>query len=140
MACLFCSSLTFQRTLSSETGSVSRHGNPCSSLQLVLSLKFLIQPAPPDPHSLKPCCGSSQPALTCLHGPPPCYMSPLLACPYPIGLGECFFNPLVVRVPCSLISWHFWLFIVFISVVILLSVVRRSEVFLPIPPSWPELR
>ena len=29
------------------------------------------------------------------------------------GLDECFFNSLVVRVPCSLIFWPFWLFFCF---------------------------
>ena len=50
-----------------------------------------------------------------------------------------FFNSLFVRVPCSLIFWHFWLFIHFRLVVILLLVVQGSEGFLPMPPSWPEL-
>ena len=53
-----------------------------------------------------------------------------------VGLVDCFFNSLVVGVPCNLIFWHFWLFIDFRLLVILLLVVRRSEGFLPIPPSW----
>ena len=55
-----------------------------------------------------------------------------------VVLVDCFFNSLVVGVPCSLIFWHFWLFIDFRLVVILLLVVRGSEGFLPIPPSWLE--
>ena len=55
-----------------------------------------------------------------------------------VVLVDCFFNSLVVRVPSSLIFWHFWLFIDFRLVVILLLVVPGSEVFLPTPPSWPE--
>ena len=59
-----------------------------------------------------------QPALPCLGGPVPCLASPLLSCLSPIstpptGLGEYFFNSLVVGISCSLIFWHFWLFIVF---------------------------
>ena len=40
-----------------------------------------------------------------------------------VVLFDCFFNSMVVRVPCSLISWHFWLLIDFRLVVILLLVV-----------------
>ena len=46
-----------------------------------------------------------------------------------------FFNSLVVRVPCSLIFWCFWLFIDFRLVGVLLLVVQGSEGFLPTPPS-----
>ena len=56
-----------------------------------------------------------------------------------VGLADCFFNSLVVGVPCSLIFWHFWLFIDFRLVVILLLVVQGREGFLPTPPSWLEL-
>ena len=55
-------------------------------------------------------------------------------------LVDFFFNSLVVRVPCSLIFWHFWLFIDFGLVVILLLVVQGSEGFLPTSPSWSELK
>ena len=57
-----------------------------------------------------------------------------------VVLVDFFFNSLVVGVPCSVIFWHFWLFIDFRLVVILLLVVRGSEGFLPTPPSWPDLR
>ena len=56
-----------------------------------------------------------------------------------VALVDFFFNSLVVGVPCSLIFWHFWLFIDFRLVVILLLVVWGSKGFLPTPPSWPEL-
>ena len=56
----------------------------------------------------------------------------------PTSLGECFFNSLVVGVPCSLIFWQCLLFIVFRLVVILL-VMQGSKAFLPTSPSWPEL-
>ena len=59
--------------------------------------------------------------------------------PYWSCCSVCFFNSMVVGVPCSLIFWHFWLFIDFSLVVILLLVVRGSERFLPMPPSWLEL-
>ena len=49
------------------------------------------------------------------------------------------FNSLVARVLCSLIFWHFWLFIDFRLVVIVLLVVQGSEGFLSVPPSWLEL-
>ena len=50
-----------------------------------------------------------------------------------IALFDCFFNSVVVGVPCGLIFWHFWLFIDF------RLVVQQSEGFLCMPPSWPEL-
>ena len=55
-----------------------------------------------------------------------------------VVLVDFFFNSLVVRVPCSLIFWHFWLFIDFrLVVILLLLVVRGSTGFLPTLPSWP---
>ena len=73
-------------------------------------------------------------------GPLPCgKFSPSTHLTSLVGLVDCFFNSWVVGVPCSLILWHFWLFIDFRVVVILLSIVRGSEGFLPTPPSWPEL-
>ena len=56
-----------------------------------------------------------------------------------VVLSDCFFNSVVVGVPCSLISWHLWLFIDFRLVAILLLVVWRRKEFLPTLPSWPEL-
>ena len=55
-----------------------------------------------------------------------------------VVLIDCFFNSLVVWVPCSLIFWQFWLFIDLRLIVILL-VVPGSEGFPPRPPSWPAL-
>ena len=52
-------------------------------------------------------------------------------------MDECFFNSLVVGVPCSLIFWQFWLFIVLKWDVILHLDVQGSEAFLRMPPSWP---
>ena len=46
-----------------------------------------------------------------------------LCCAGLVVLVDFFFNSLVVGVPCSLIFWHFWLFIDFRLVVILLLVV-----------------
>ena len=57
-----------------------------------------------------------------------------------VVLIDFFFNSLVVRVPCSLIFWRFWLFSDFRLVVIRLLVVRGSKGFLPTPPSWLELQ
>ena len=56
-----------------------------------------------------------------------------------VVLFDFFFNSLVVRAPCSLIFWHFWLFIDFGLVVILLLVVQGSSGFLPTPLSWPDV-
>ena len=126
---LACSALApLSNELSCETGSFSCHGNPCSILQLPLSLQF---PGEPALHHLQsaalPCCR-------------PMHLSFLpLVSAAPTSLGECFFNSLVVGLPCSLIFWQFWLFFVFKLVVILLLVVHGSKVFLPTTPSWPEL-
>ena len=46
---------------------------------------------------------------------------------------------LVVRLPCSLIFWQFWLFIVLKFVVALLLVVQGGQVCLLMPESWPEV-
>ena len=68
------------------------------------------------------------PAATSL-GPPATALQRVLSTRLPVSapptsLDECFFfNSLVVRLPCSLIFWQFWLFSVFKLVVILLLVV-----------------
>ena len=62
----------------------------------------------------------------------------LFWCTSLVGLVDCFFNSFIVRVPRRLILWHFWLFIDFRLVVILLLVVWGSEGFLPTAPSWSE--
>ena len=66
------------------------------------------------------------------------FSTQLMVSTFPTGLDECLFNSLVVRIPCSLIFWHFWLFIVFKLVVILVMVVWGSKAFVPIHPPWPE--
>ena len=86
-------------------------------------------------------CPVSQPQ-PCPHGPLLCCMSSLPWLPVsapPTGLDEYFFNFLAVGLPCSLFFWQYWLFFVFKLVVILLLVVQGREMFLPMPPSWPEL-
>ena len=83
--------------------------------------------------------------LTCPgHPPAPCRESspPWLLISTPLtGLDECFFfNFFVVRVPYSLILWQFWLFFFYFKFVfILLLVVWRGKLYLPMPPSWPEV-
>ena len=71
-----------------------------------------------------------------------CYTSSLLSLPIstpPASLNECFFfNSLSVTLHCSSIFWQLWLFFVFEFVVVLL-VVQGGKVYLPTPPSWPEL-
>ena len=58
----------------------------------------------------------------------------------PTSLGGCFFfNSLVFRLPNSSIFWQFWLFLVFKFVFVLLSVVQGGRMYLPMPPSWPEV-
>ena len=114
------------------TGSFSPCSNaPGSSLQSALSLSFPVQSALPallSPRSPSPAWSSA------LHG------FSLLACLTGlVGLVDWFFYSLVVGVPCSLIFWHFWWFIDFRLVVILLLVVWGSEGFLPMYPSWLEL-
>ena len=117
-----CSSLApLSNELSCETGSFPHCGNPCCSPQSALSLSFAF----------------SQPYLPGL--PPHFGFSQL---PGPCGLVvrvDFFFNSVVVGVPCTLIFWHFLLFIDFRLVVIFLLVVQGREGFLPTPPSWPEL-
>ena len=106
---------------SCETGSFSHRCNPCCSPQSALSLSFPF--SHPRPLGLLPCHG--------FFGRPFASLPPTGL----VGLVDCFFNSLMVGVPCSLIFWHFWWFIVFRLVVILLLVVR-GERFLPMPPSW----
>ena len=56
----------------------------------------------------------------------------------PTSLDErVLFNSLVVRLPYSSIFWQFWLFFVFKFVALL--VVRGGRVYVPMPPSWPEV-
>ena len=71
-----------------ETGSFSHNGKPRHSPQSTLSLSFTFsQPCPHSPQSHLRFSAS-----TCLTGL--------------VGLVDCFFDSLVVRVPCSLIFWH----------------------------------
>ena len=57
----------------------------------------------------------------------------------PSSLNECFFfNSLVVGLPYSSIFWQFWLFFGF-KFVVLLFIVLGGKVYLPTPPSWPEV-
>ena len=135
-----CSALApLSNKLSCETGSFSHRSN-CSSPQSALSLIFTFSQPYPPPH-----CGSFQPDFQTSKLSLPCcgfFLSTHL--PHfpglpPTSLVDCFFNSLVVGAPCSLIFWHFWLFIVFRLVVILPLVVQGSKGFLPLPQSWPEL-
>ena len=75
---------------------------------------------------LLPCCASSLPQLP-------------VSAP-PTSWNECFFfNSLVVRLLHGSIFWQFWLFFVFKFVVVLLLVTQGAKVYLPMPPSWPEV-
>ena len=96
--------------------------NHSLSPQSALSLSFSLKSVPP-----AQLCGARQPAAP---------LSPTPQPPRPgfsewalevlltslVVLVDFFFNSLVVGVPCSLIFWHFWLFIDFRLVVILLLV------------------
>ena len=78
-----------------------------------------------------------------LQSPPCCASCPSwLPVSAPLtSLNECFFfNSLAVRLPYSSIFWQFWLFFVFKFVVILLWVVWGGKMYLPMPPSWPEVK
>ena len=58
----------------------------------------------------------------------------------PASLDECFFfNSLVVGLPYSWIFCQFWLIFVFKFVDVHLLVVQGGKVYLPTPPSWPEV-
>ena len=135
---------------------------PCGSLQ---RWEFLLLPSQPPPvfsirdlrlylPALEPWVAWSVSLPSCsswfirmqmwdcpLHQPPPCFESSLHQLPAstpPTDLDGCFFfNSLVVRLPYSSIFWQFWLFFVFRFVVLL--IVRGGRVYLPMPPSWPEV-
>ncbi|KAF6119881.1 hypothetical protein HJG60_010264 [Phyllostomus discolor] len=60
----------------------------------------------------------------------------------PTSRDECFFcNSLVFGLLYNLIFWQFWFpeFFVFKLVVFLLLIMRGSEAYLPLPPSWLEV-
>ena len=90
-------------------------------------------------------CGTAQSKIPCLTGFSSRHlaMSPLHLVPIstpPSGLDEYFFfNSLVVGLLYSSIFWQLWLSFVFKFVVVLLLVVRGGTVYLPMPPSWPEV-
>ena len=112
-------------------------------------------------HSASHClAGSVRPCLTgspshCLtwstsqgllrHSPPAVTLPQVFSAGLPVstlptGLDECFlFNSLVVGLLYSSIFWQFYLFLVFKFVVALVLVVQGGKVFLPTPPSWPEV-
>ena len=75
--------------------------------------------------------------------PPPCHASSLPWLPVSTpstSMDDCFFfNSLVVRLPYSSIFWQFQLFLVFKFVVVFLLVVQGGRVYLPTPPSWPQV-
>ena len=67
-----------------------------------------------------------------------CILSAPAACIRPpTSLNEC--SDLGVGLPYSLIFWQVWLFFVF-KFVVLLLVVKGSKLYLPMPPSWPEVK
>ena len=75
-------------------------------------------------------------------GPPATNLPWVLSTPAapPASLDECFFfNSLVVGLLYSAIFWLFWLLFVFKFVVVLLLAVWRGRVYLPTPPSMPQV-
>ena len=153
---LTCSAVTpVLNELSCETWSFSHCGNPHCSPLSALSLSFPF--SHPCLCGLLPLCRFYQSAPTslyvmvhhlaegpfiqpCLHSLQPCHRFCLSThLTGLVGLVEGFFISLVVGVPCSLIFWHFSLFIDFRLVVILLLVVQGSKGFLSMPSSWLEL-
>ena len=103
--------------------------------------------SPVVPPSLSSCkCGATRSASCHLtHCSPPAAPLPrVLFTPathlLPTSLDKWFFfNSLVVRLLYSSIFWQFWLFFVFKFVVVLVLVVQGGRVYLPTPPSWPEI-
>ena len=91
-------------------------------------------------------CGTTCPASHCLTWSASHHLAASPLCPAAClcpsyGLDECFFfNSLVIRLPYSSIFCQFWLFFVLKFVVVLLLVVRGGTVYLPMPPSWPEVQ
>ena len=112
-------------------------GSPTTATPAVAHSHLLVPLSQPLPHSPPSWAASPTPNVRMSLwffwvGPP----GPL---PYWFDCTVFFFISLVAGVPCSLIFWHFWLFIDFRLVVVLLLVVPGSEGFLPMPPSWLEL-
>ena len=101
-------------------------------------------------HQLLPCWPAAA-FPTLLHNPPPRWVHQLPPCREssprrlpisapPTGLDECFFFiSLVVRLPNSSIFCQFWLVFVFKLLFSLFWLCDESTVFLPTPPSWPEV-
>ena len=80
-------------------------------------------------------CPVHQPPLFYVSSPPQLTVSIL-----PTSLDECFFiNSSFVGIPHKSIFRQFWIFFVLKFVVVLLLVVRGGKVYLPMPPSWPEV-
>ena len=134
--------------LSYEAGSFSHHCNPPIFLQPeVLRLSFpILKPWDAQSISLPSCsfwfiCMQTWDCPVCQ--PPLCHVSSVPRLPIftpPTSLNECFFfNSLVIRIPYSSIFWQFWLFFVFKFVVVFLLVVQGDKLYLPMPPSWPEV-
>ena len=72
-------------------------------------------------------------------GPPAAALLCILSAS-PTSLNKCFFfNSLVVRLPYSSIFWQVWLFFVF-KFVVLLLVAQIGKIYLPTPPSCPEVQ
>ena len=86
---------------------------------------LVCNPPPCTVHHLPPCCKSS---------PPSCPSLPLL----PVWMNVSSLTLWLSDFHAVRFFWHFWLFIDFRLVVILLLLVRGGTVCLPKPPSWPE--
>ena len=86
----------------------------CLTPQLLLPVYLHTNMGPPTlPATISPGLGATTLPTLVLQVPPCCKSSPpwLPVFTPPTGLDDCFFfNSLVVRLPCSLIFWQFWLF------------------------------
>ena len=113
---LLCSSPTFQWTLLWDWEFLPSSQPPKC---FIASFEPLVSrsASPASPALSTPCCSPS--LLGCLSS---------LYAPH-TNLGPCFFSSLVVRVPCSLIFWHFWLFIVFKLVVFFFWLYKEARCF-----------
>ena len=83
------------------------------------------------PHKCETAQSSSHPLAVC----PLCPGWPSLPI-LPVWMNVSSWTPWF---PYSLIFWQFWLFLIFKFIVVLLLVVQRGKVYLPTPPSWPEV-
>ena len=90
------------------------------NVRLPILLAIATTASPPLPHCV-------------LSGPTPHF------CTFSALVEYGFFKSLVIRLPCNLIFWQFWVFFCFRLVVIFFMVGQGGGACLSMPPSWPEV-